>query len=168
MGAESEPVEVVDDEDRVVRVVTRAEMRAERLLHRAVAIAVLSSDGRLLVHRRAGHKDIWPGMWDVAAGGVVGVGESYEEAAARELREELGIATTSWWPLGAGRFEDESVALLGRSCAVVHDGPFTFDDGEIDEVRWVTRAEFDRMRTEERFVPDNLQLVVPFLGTEWR
>ena len=60
------------------------------------------------------------------------------------------------------------MALLGRSCAVVHDGPFTFADGEIDEVRWVTRAEFDRMRTEERFVPDNLQLVVPFLGTEWR
>ena len=86
-GTESgmELVDIVDDDDRVVATVTRAEMRANRLQHRAVSIAVLSSDGRLLVHRRADTKDLWPGMWDLAAGGVVAAGETYAQAARREL-----------------------------------------------------------------------------------
>src|SRR5262245_46137287 len=110
-------------------------MRAERLQHRGVAIAVLSSDDRLLVHRRASTKDIWPSRWDLAAGGVVAAGESYEQAAARELAEELGIevdAETMTF-LGSGRYVDDDVALIGRGYLTVHDGPFRFTDGEIEE-----------------------------------
>ena len=33
-------------------------------------------DGRLLVHRRSDDKDLWPGRWDLAVGGVVAAGES--------------------------------------------------------------------------------------------
>ncbi|MGP3920884.1 NUDIX domain-containing protein [Nonomuraea sp. 10N515B] len=33
----------------------------------------------------------FPGYYDVMVGGAVGVGESYEEAAVRELAEELGV-----------------------------------------------------------------------------
>ncbi len=137
-----EHVDVVDDDDRVVATVTRAEMRARRLQHRAVAVAVFGSDGRLLVHRRADTKDVWPGQWDLAAGGVVAAGEGYDDAARRELAEELGVDVPldRFEPLGSGRFRDDSVALLGRGYRVVHDGPFTFTDGEIAEVRWVTWA----------------------------
>ena len=81
MGSATEMVDVVDDNDRVVATVTRAQMRAERLQHRAVSIAVMSSHGQLLVHRRADTKDVWPGMWDLAAGGVVSAGEHYDAAA---------------------------------------------------------------------------------------
>ncbi len=86
-----ELVDVVDDDDRVTATVTRAQMRAENLQHRSVGIAVLGTDGRLLVHRRADDKDVWPGRWDLAAGGVVAAGEEYAAAAVRELREEVGI-----------------------------------------------------------------------------
>ena len=64
--------------------VSRAEMRAHNLQHRAVSTAVLGSDGRLLVHRRSATKDVWPGMWDLAAGGVVAASETYDDAARRE------------------------------------------------------------------------------------
>ena len=33
-----------------------------------------------------------PGYWDVAAGGMVAAGETYEQSAARELEEELGVS----------------------------------------------------------------------------
>lgn len=158
-----ELVDVVDDDDRVVRTVTRAEMRAGRLLHRAVSIAVLSTDGRLLAHRRAETKDIWPGMWDIAAGGVVGAGETYEAAARRELAEELGIACAEMVELGAARFEDASVALLGRGYLCRHDGPFAFTDGEIAEVRWVDRAQLAQLLADERVVPDNRELLLPLV-----
>jgi isopentenyldiphosphate isomerase len=162
-GSSAELVDVVDDDDRVVRTVTRAEMRAGRLLHRAVSIAVFGSDGRLLVHRRADTKDVWPGMWDIAAGGVVGAGEQYDDAARRELAEELGIEVDEMEFLGAGRFADEAVALIGRGYRCTHDGPFTFTDGEIAEVRWVDAPELRALMSAEPFVPDNVALLLPLL-----
>jgi isopentenyldiphosphate isomerase len=162
-GAGSEElVDVVDDDDVVVRTVGRAEMRRDRLQHRAVAIAVFGSDGRLLVHRRADTKDVWPGRWDIAAGGVVSAGESYDAAARRELAEELGVEA-DLVPLGNGRFRDESVALIARAYQVVHDGPFRFTDGEIAEVRWVTMDELDALRRTRSFVPDSIALLLPLI-----
>lgn len=163
MGQRTEFVDVVDDNDRVIATVSRAEMRARNLQHRAVSIAVLGSDGRLLVHRRADTKDVWPGMWDLAAGGVVAAGESYEDAARRELAEELGIMADGWAFIGEGRFADESVAMIGRGYLVVHGGPFEFADGEIAEVRWVDRDELAALLATESFVPDNLALLLPLL-----
>lgn len=155
----------MDDYDRVVATVTRAQLRAENLHHRGVSIAVVGSDGRLLVHRRALDKDVWPGMWDLAAGGVVAAGETYEDAARRELAEELAVLAENWELLGEGTFIDDKVSMIGRGFLVVHDGPFHFTDGEIAEVRWVDRDELDELLATESFVPDNLTLLLPLLRT---
>jgi isopentenyldiphosphate isomerase len=158
-----EPVEVVDEQGRVVEVVPRRRMRAENLRHRAVFIAVLSSDGRLLVHRRSDTKDVWPGWWDVAVGGVVAAGEADDDAAARELAEEVGIVGVAPEPLGGGRYEDESVRVVGRCYRVVHDGPYTFADGEVVEARLVDRHELRHMMSRLDFLPDSVALLGPLL-----
>ena len=64
----------------------RARCAPERLRHRAVAIAVVPP-GRAAARSigAATDKDVWPGWWDIAVGGVVAAGESYDDAAAREL-----------------------------------------------------------------------------------
>ena len=143
-----ELVDIVDDDDIVVATVTRSEMRSRRLQHRSVGIAVISTDGRLLIHRRSLAKDIWPGWWDIAAGGVVAAGETYEAAARRELEEELGIDGETWSSSDRSRYVDDDVAEICRGYRVVHDGPFEFSDGEVSEVRWVTFAELDAMRSD--------------------
>src|SRR5690606_5285189 len=86
-SAASEPVEVVDRNGTVVDVVDRARMRAKRLRHRCTYVAVVDAADRVVVHRRADWKDVWPGRWDIAFGGVVAVGETWDAAAARELAE---------------------------------------------------------------------------------
>jgi isopentenyldiphosphate isomerase len=156
-----ELVDVVDEHDEVVAVVERRRMRAERLRHRAVFIVVTTSDGRLLVHRRSEAKDLWPGWWDVAVGGVVAAGEPYDVAARRELAEEVGIDHPTWpvTPIGSGAYEDDDVSLIGRCYAVTWDGPLHFADGEVAEARLVNRAEFEVLRREYRFLPDSLALV---------
>jgi isopentenyldiphosphate isomerase len=158
-----EMVDVVDSEDVVVDTVTRAEMRSGRMLHRSVAIAVLSSEGRLLVHRRSEDKDVWPGWWDIAAGGVVAAGESYLDAAHRELSEEVGLYDVLVVALGGGTYVDDDVATINRCYTVVSDGPFTFDDGEVVESRWVTAEELAVLRAEQRFVPDSIVGMLPLL-----
>ena len=139
---DDELVDIVDAEDRVTTTVPRR-MRAERLRHRAVFIAVRSSAGRLLVHRRSAGKDLWPSRWDVGVGGVVAAGEGYDDAARRELFEEVGVDAAPV-PLGGGRhvgrYADDDVDLVARCYVVVHDGPIAFVDGEVAEARWVDRG----------------------------
>jgi isopentenyldiphosphate isomerase len=158
-----ELVDIVDDEDVVIATVTRREMRSGRLQHRSVGIAVMSTGGRLLIHRRSTAKDVWPGWWDVAAGGVVAAGETYERAAHRELEEELGIVDGVLEHVADGRFTDEHVAEICRGYRIVHDGPFTFNDGEVIEARWVTFDELDAMRETHEFLPDSIAMLLPHL-----
>jgi 8-oxo-dGTP pyrophosphatase MutT (NUDIX family) len=153
-----ELVDVVDADDHVVATVPRWRMRAERLRHRTVFVAVTNSAGELLVHRRSDAKDLWPGRWDVAAGGVVGAGEAYGAAARRELMEELGVEAEPLL-IGGGSYADGDVDLVGRCYRVVHDGPVRFVDGEVVEARWVDRAGLDVLLASASFVPDSLALM---------
>ena len=86
-----ERVVIVDADNRPVDVVPRSVMRAKGLCHRVTGVFVLDREGRLFVQRRTETKDVYPGMLDLCAGGVVVAGESYEECAEREAAEELGI-----------------------------------------------------------------------------
>lgn len=158
-----ELVDVVDADDRAVAVVTRAEMRARRLRHRAVFIVVRSSDGDVLVHQRSPLKDLWPSRWDLCVGGVVVAGETYEAAAARELAEEVGITGPAPTALGTVTYEDDDVALLGRVFTVTSDGPFTFSDGEVTQVRFVAVSELAGLVAAVSFVPDSVAVVLPRL-----
>jgi isopentenyldiphosphate isomerase len=156
-----ELVDVVDADDEVVSTVPRRTMRAQRLRHRVVFIAVVATDGRLLVHRRSADKDLWPGRWDIAVGGVVASGESYDDAARRELAEELGVDDVAPTPVATGRFADDDVDLVGHCFRVVHDGPFRFADGEVVEARWVDPAGLADLLATVPFVPDSLALFRP-------
>ena len=71
-----ETVDVVDDENHVVDAVPRRVMRDRRMLHRCTYVLVLDPARRLYVHRRTETKDVYPGFFDVTAGGVNGAGES--------------------------------------------------------------------------------------------
>ncbi len=158
-----ELVEEIDADGAVVRIVTRSEMRRRRLRHRAVFIAVIGGDGRILVHQRSPTKDLWPSRWDVAAGGVVGAGEADDDAAARELAEELGIEGVTLEQLGRAAHDDDEVSVLGTVYRVVHDGAVRFADGEVVDARWVTLEELAGLRRTELFCPDSLAIVLPLL-----
>ena len=166
LNAGDELVDVVDEFDQVVQVVPRRVMRADRLRHRAVFIAVVDGAGRLLVHRRSPHKDVWPSWCDIAVGGVVGAGENYIDAAHRELAEEIGVSTATLEEIDLGEsrtYEDDQVSLMARCYVVTSSGPFTFDDGEVVEAWWVHRDGLDDLLRRERFLPDSLALLLPLI-----
>ncbi|MBX3312806.1 MAG: NUDIX domain-containing protein [Actinobacteria bacterium] len=156
----SEAVEVVDGDGVVVRIASRAEMRRDRLRHRCTYIVVVDAEDRVVVHRRAAWKDVWPDRWDLAFGGVAGVGERWEVAAARELAEEAGVTVepAALEALGGGTYEDDSVAVVGEVYLVRHDGPFTFPDGEVVDHRRVPRDEVVAWITARPHTPDSVVL----------
>jgi len=137
-----ELIEVVDEEDNVLEIVRRERVRAERLRHRTAFVVVRSSRGEVLAHRRALTKRVAPGEWDLGFGGGVAVGESYEDAAARELAEEAGIST----PLvlvQAYTYDGPESVEVGRLYETVSDGPFVHPPDEVEDTRFVDPAALD-------------------------
>ena len=156
-------VDIVDHDDNVLYQCTRKEMRAQVLRHRAVFIAVVNSAGELLIHQRSAMKDLWPSWWDLAVGGVVSAGEGYDDAALRELDEEVGIAGVPLVELGVGTYSDEEVSLVGRCFMVKYDGPLVLRDGEVVAIEWVSQKELAQRLAERDFLPDSKALVLPAL-----
>lgn len=158
-----ENVEVVAADGTVTAVVTRAHLRAHNLCHRCVYIAVLDGDDQLVVHQRAPWKDVWPSRWDVAFGGVVGVGETWEAAARRELAEEAGL-DGPLERLGRGSYADAEVQVLGEAYLARSNGPFRFDDGEVVAVDRIALAELGRWLDGHPTCPDSVAVVLPLLA----
>lgn len=165
MSVADEPVEVVDEHGTVVRVVTRAEMRAHNLRHRTVAVVVVTGAGEFVAHRRADWKDVWPGRWDVCFGGVTAVGEDWVEAARRELAEEAGVevAGAALRELGDGSYADADVVAFSRVFVTVHDGPFRPADGEVAELVLVPLTDLDGWLAGRELCSDAAAIVVPLL-----
>lgn len=125
-----ELVEIVDEAGRVVDIVTRREMRQRRLPHRCTWTLVFNSHGELFIHQRSATKDLLPLHWDVTVGGVLVVGESFDAGVRRELFEELGVVAEPEL-LFPFRFPEKCPYAIGLVYRLIHDGPFTFRDGEI-------------------------------------
>lgn len=144
---------IVDEQDNVIGAGTRRDIHMKGLPHRAVHIIVTNARGQLLLQRRSMAKDSHPGWWDISVGGHVDVGEEYEQAALRELREELAVAATfievarRHWQEGPGR---EFIRIYECPC----EGPFTPHPQEIDEVRWVDAPAFLLKASPEQDDPD--------------
>lgn len=90
-STKNELFDVVDGKDRVIRQERRSVVHAQGLLHRAVHVFVFNSRGQLLVQRRSALKDEFPLTYTSSASGHVGAGETYDECAPRELKEEVGL-----------------------------------------------------------------------------
>ena len=164
MGSADEVVIIVDQENNEIGAVPRREMRDARLPHRATYILVFNSRGEIYLQKRTQTKDVFPGYYDVAAGGVVLTGESYEEGAVRELEEELGIRETPLTELFDFYYEDEHIRLWGRAFSCVFDGELVLQNEEIESGEYMKLEKVFRLAETEPFTPDCLYVLQRHLG----
>ncbi|QDT56783.1 Nudix hydrolase [Caulifigura coniformis] len=92
MAVSEEVFDVCDENDRVIATAPRSRVHAERLLHRAVHVFVFNSRGELLLQRRSATKDEAPLKLTSSCSGHLGAGEDYEQAAHREMQEEIELS----------------------------------------------------------------------------
>jgi isopentenyldiphosphate isomerase len=161
----AELVDVIDDQGRTVGVVPRREMRTRRLPHRCVYVLVFNRRGELFVHLRTPTKDVYPAHWDVAVGGVLAAGESYEEGVLREASEELGVAVEPV-PLFPFRYEDARTVVQAMVYRVAHDGPFDLQPEEVVRGEFLPLDEVQARIAREPFCPDGVLVLAEYLRRE--
>ncbi|GGX49805.1 NUDIX domain-containing protein [Streptomyces fructofermentans] len=158
MSSADEVLDVVDRDDVVVGRARRGDVYARGMLHRCAFIQVRDARGRLFVHRRTAGKLVFPSLYDMFVGGVVGAGETYDEAALREAEEELGVYGLAapeflfkfLYDDGAGRAWWSAVYEVRCDTAV---------EPQVEEVAWhafLPEDEVLRRLTEWEWVPDGL------------
>lgn len=163
----SEVVDLVDADDDVVGSATIRKCLEEGLLHRAVAVLVVRSNGRFVLQQRS-KRDLWqPGLWTISSTGHVRKGEEYKAAAQRELMEELGIGgrleqvRKYRMPRISekGLTEHEWVCLF--TCRT--DSPCQIDRGELESTKEVTEAQLRNMLDAGPLTADAKTILADYL-----
>lgn len=102
-----------------------------------IAAAVIVSDGQvLMVRRRVKEGQL---SWQFPAGEVES-GESGEEAAVRETREEVGLTVSAIKRLGERVHPATGRTMVYVACEVVEGKAYVADDEELAELAWCDRA----------------------------
>lgn len=163
-ASDAELIAWVDADDRPLGALPRAELRERGLIGRGTFILLFDGAGQLCVHRRTLSKAIYPGYWDVAAGGMVQAGEAYAASAARELEEELGIAGVALREHGRFFFDQPDNRLWCAVFSAVSDAPLVLQPEEVLEARFIPpHAALDEA-LERPYCPDSLQALRRYLG----
>lgn len=117
-----------------------------------VHICIFSTDGKMLCQKRVSSKKVFPNMWDVSCGGCVDAGETSQEGAVRETKEELGItlpadvlpALTVHFNYG---FDDVYCVTMDVSLNDVK-----LQAEEVADVAWLTKEQIHAMLNDGKFV----------------
>ncbi len=72
------------------RVATRGEVHQKGLWHRAIIVALINDDNKVLIQQRSQKKEKFPGLWDLSVAGHLPAGQDSVSCAAAEVMEEVG------------------------------------------------------------------------------
>ena len=103
-----------------------------------VVIMLAEYEERVLIGRQPGFA---PGRYSALAG-FVEVGESIEEAVARELREEAGVVATAVRYVASQPWPFPSQLMIACIADVANDS-VTLDMAELEDAKWVDRSQIE-------------------------
>ncbi|VVB75104.1 Isopentenyl-diphosphate Delta-isomerase [uncultured archaeon] len=139
-----ELLDLVDGNDNVIGQEEKDVVKAKNLRRRISHIFVMNKKGQMLLQLRGKDCSYLPGYWCVSAGGHVSAGESYEEAAKKELWEELGVEAPLKL-LGKNLFVTPKFEIFISAFTAQYAGPFKLEEGKVAEVKWFTLGEIKEL-----------------------
>ena len=131
--------------------------------HVVVHVCIFNSQGEMLIQQRQPFKEGWSNFWDITVGGSAVAGDSSQEAAQRELEEEIGLKLDlqNVRPHITLHFERgfDDIYLIEQE---VDLHTLTLQYEEVQDVRWASKEEILEMITTGEFIP-YFESIIEFL-----
>lgn len=120
------------------------------LHHAAVCILVINESNQILLQKRSSNKDSNPDKWDISCAGHVDLEETFEDAAIRELNEELGIKINKTDLIELSTVHIHYRSIFHQStfienefdkifvCHVSDNIPLSLQKDEVQETKWIS------------------------------
>lgn len=136
-----EYLDILDDEGNSIGNASQKEVYEKKYSHRIVHILVINTKTReVYLQRRAETKSFLPGYYCTSAGGHVHAGETYEQAAEREMYEEIGLKS-SLQKVHRFIFESNGHKRFIVLFVTAATEGFDFKDGEVSAGRFYSLDE---------------------------
>lgn len=165
MPALEEQVVLVDEQGNELGLMGKTEAHQKGVLHKAISVIIFNSNGEMLLQQRAFTKYHWAGIWSNTCCSHPRQGETFEQAAKRRLKEELGIETQldkQFYFIYMAK--DEKSGLTEHEFDWVFTGKFDesfeYNTHEINAIKWLTKNELD---TDMKINPDKYSFWFPII-----
>lgn len=146
-----EYLDVVNQEDVMTGKETRKKVHEVGLWHRGVHVFLFDKDGKMLIQKRSADRSSNPSKLDCTVSEHVQAGESYQQAAMRGLKEEMGLENIEIKKIVKFRMvygiNDNEISEIYEG--VLGDSSVNFDSVEIESISFMGLDEIkEKMRTD--------------------
>ncbi|GEL05286.1 NUDIX domain-containing protein [Rummeliibacillus sp. G93] len=128
--------------------------------HLVIHVCLFNQQGEMLIQQRQPNKDHWQNMWDLTVGGSALAGETSQQAAEREVEEEIGLvlnlqklrpSVTVNFEYG---FDDYYVSEID-----VDLRKLPLPTEEVSQVKWAAKDAIFHLISEGQFIPYHESLI---------
>ena len=137
---------IADDKGNIIGAEDMLDAVEKNMIRCASRVYVFNESGQVLIQRR-GENIHKPLMLDPSVGGHVDEGESFDEAADREMKEELGLSNLSLEKIADKYYSSGFFSNLYKTI-IPDDTEILFDEEEVAEVIWLYPEELDSLILE--------------------
>ena len=145
-----EYLDLVDENDNVIGKEDRNIIYKKDLNNfRVINIMIINSENKIIVPKRSSNRRLFPNCYDCSVGGHVSSGETYEEAAYRELEEELGITNVKLDEIGYFKPFELNTSSFSKMYKLIYDGDLNYDKDGIQEIFYMDKEEIKKLIEED-------------------
>jgi len=122
--------------------------------HMVVHVCIFNSNGEMLIQQRQPFKEGFPNLWDITVGGSATMGDSSQDAAEREVFEEIGLKlelqqVRPHLTINFDRGFDD-VYLIEKDVDI---DTLVLQESEVQRVKWATKEEIFALLDSGEFIP---------------
>lgn len=149
-----EIIDVVNEKDQIIDKTERNELKGKKIIYRCAGV-YLEKNNKIVLQKRSKNKIVRPNNWDILEE-TLKTKETYEKAARRGLKEELGVKTKKLICLGKKLIKDKKYSdyffITIYKCKV--KGKLKIQKEEIEKIKEYTTSQTKRLiKTRKKIAP---------------